>query len=173
MLDITKRPSRKQYIGICIGILVISGTLSIFALPVVSKMIWSYAWQAVPAMVQDHAIECRHRRRNIFSCSGTVQYRYTLGSEEYVSSRLNVSPSYHKAIFQSEALAYLQAHYPIGSTTKAYVHPNNPSYAVLERGISDPLFFLLLSIVTLMPIGAILGLIFGTRSSVFALNPTK
>ncbi len=170
MSYILKRPSRKLYIQICTAMLVISGVLSIVAFPLVRNMIWSYAWQAVPATVQDHLVDCTYRYKSIFRCRGFVEYRYAIDSREYVSSHFSVYPGYHEAIFEGEAGAYLQAYYPIGSITKAYVQPNDPSYAVLERGISNPLFFLTLCIILLMPVGAILGLIFGTRSSVFKVN---
>ncbi|UPA22200.1 DUF3592 domain-containing protein [Candidatus Peribacteria bacterium] len=161
------RPSRTHYVWTCIALFLLTGALSFFAFPVVSKMVRSYSWPAVDVVVTDHAVRHYRKRGNMFDYEGHVQFRYMLDTKQYVSSRLNVSPGYYSALSEDEAWIFLRTKYPTGSQKKAYVDPHNPSYAILEKGISDSLFFLLLVMILLMPLGALLGLIVGTRSSVF------
>ena len=161
------RPSLRNYVLMCIALGLIGGALLPFTFTIASNMVGSYFWDTVPATVESHAIECRSRRRNIFDCHLRVRFRYAVEGKPFASDRVNVWSGVHKAVFESEARANAEAYYPIGSVKKAYVHPRDPSYAVLEPGISDPLFFLLLCILILLPVGAVLGLVFGTRSKVF------
>ena len=77
----------------------------------------------------------------MFDVYGTVYYRYLYGGQEFVSSRLNVSPGSYTSFTEWDSQAYMERNYPVGSVVTAYVHPKNPAYAILEPGISNPLFF--------------------------------
>ena len=166
-----QKPSLKTYIVTCVILLVISGGLLPWTLSIAYNMTSSYFWETVPAMVTNHRMEKSQgsvRHANPLARYQTyVEYTYTYNSQEFTSERVQVFPTFHGTAYENQGWRYAQAHYPIGSTVSAYIHPKNPSYSVLEPGVSHWLAFLCLCILIAMPIMAIGGLLFGTRSKVF------
>jgi hypothetical protein len=67
---------------------------------------------------------------------GVIQYRYRIGSADYTGTRLSFN-RLHLSV--KDAWQRVLDTYPVGKTVKVYYNPEQPTFAVLEPGLTREL----------------------------------
>ena len=120
------------------------------------------AWTAVPAEILTTNLE-EHRDEDSTTHKATATYRYTFGGRDYVGNRAAISNSADNlGDFQQNLYAELRSAHARGKSVTAYVDPENPADATLNRDLRWPL--LAMQVLFALVFGGVgFGLLFGAR----------
>jgi hypothetical protein len=120
------------------------------------------AWTAVPAEILTTNLE-EHRDEDSTTHKATATYSYSFGGRDYVGNRAAISNSADNlGDFQQNLYAELHSAHARGKSVIAYVDPENPADATLNRELR----WLLLAMQILFALvfgGVGFGLLFGAR----------
>jgi len=111
----------------------------------------SNQWPEVKGQVTEHKIIERKRTKKtgeqITVYSAKIDYQYIVNGQEYQSNQIRLADRHKKNITQM-----LNTTYAIGSPVTVYYNPQNPSNAVLQKGLTTG--HILTGLFLLMSIGA-------------------
>lgn len=105
------------------------------ALPFFLRAKESVHWPTVEGVVTVSRIDVGYTKQ-VKGYYGVIQYRYRVGSTDYTGTRLSFN-GVHLSV-KGPWRRVLDT-YPVGKTVKAYYDPKQPSFAVLEPGLTHRL----------------------------------
>lgn len=117
--------------------------LGIWALPTAQRAIASRSWIETPCVILDGQVR-RHDGDKGTTYSVDISYRYSIGGEEYHSNAYRVSRSSSSGYATKAAIVRA---YPVGSAQVCYVNPEDPTDAILVRGMGLEWFFMLIPLI--------------------------
>jgi hypothetical protein len=141
-LPVATGPSQPPVIRQVWGLVVVG---VVFVVVVLGVFVWEtvplFTWKPVPAVVLRSDVNPIKAGNGSSSYLPAITYRYVIGGQTYTSSTVSLLTS-----ARDEASARLViGRYGLGDTVTAYVDPEHPSRAFVERHVSlAPLFLLAL-----------------------------
>lgn len=136
-------------LGVALLVSGLFGVVSFGVLPLVDAM-RSRQWTPVPATLEAVRLAPAQLLRNRPLPAFEVRYRYQFDGADFVGTRFDL----HNGVDHRGAVKAHIARLPVGTELTAWVNPNSPDQAMLQRSLNWPLLGLVL------PFGAI-GLIGG------------
>jgi len=97
-------------------------------------------WPQAPAVIEKSEVDAERRFEGNLSYRPIVHYRYSTPHGSFVGDKLATT----SRLYSKEAKARkVIARYALGSTVMARYNPTDPAEAVLERGVSGGIWFVL------------------------------
>ncbi len=129
-------------VGVVMAVLLVRGLLA------QSEM---KSWIQVPATILESELET-HRSDDSTTCKVTARYAYSFERRDYTGTRIGLSSGGDNiGSYQQDWAAKLKQHRLSGEPIPAFVDPNNPSDAILDREIR----------VSMLLFKGLFGLVFG------------
>lgn len=154
--------SRQKLLGV--GSLVLGAGISLWGLPQMRAALATKSWPATPGKVISSTIEA-HGSDEDATYYNRISYSYEVDGVAYTSNRIRTGP---EAPAWSQASAMIIAgKYAEGMPVKVSYDPNDPSFAILEPGISGESIIGLVVGLFLLALGLLLTFAsFGVRQEV-------
>jgi len=116
--------------SMCFSVLLIDGILLGIIFFTRRKVEQASNWPSTMGMVLMSTLEARHDSEGGYTYYPVVQYEYRVMGQPYQGNRIMPGPS-----VGGSGANKVVARYPAGTQVTVYYDPNNPSDAVLERGM--------------------------------------
>jgi hypothetical protein len=146
----TDRRGAPRIAGLILGVAVFTvfmGVISWLVLsPVVSLAIQAQKWSETPCRIEESKLTRAYRKGTGGRGSPRLHlvYSYNVGGKDYLSKRYAIMDGFLTGEFGINSV--LKRH-PVGTETRCYVNPENPSESLLHRGFR---MFMLLPVVPLL-----------------------